>query len=125
MRLLLDEQYSRVIAERLRERGHDVVAVTERPGLVGLGDVELFPLMAAERRAIMTENWGDFQRELQNAAATGLTHYGVLFTSRRQLPRSSRTIGLYLRVGGDFLARHPAEDALLNSYGWLPERPLT
>lgn len=124
MRLLLDEHYSHVIAERLRERGHDVVAVTERSDLVGLKDVELFPLMPGERRAIMTENWGDFQRELQNSTAAGMTHYGVLFTSRRQLPRGKDTIGLYLRVIDDFLTRHPAEDALLNSYRWLPDRPL-
>jgi len=123
LRLLLDEHYSQVIAEQLRERGHDVIAVTERPDLVGLKDVELFPLMPAERRAIMTENWGDFQRELREAAATGMIHYGVLFTSRRQLPRGKQTIGLYVRVLDDFLTRHPAEDAVLNSYRWLPDRP--
>lgn len=124
MRLLLDEHYSQVIAEQLRAHGHDVIAVTERSDLVGLKDVELFRLMAAERRAIVTENWGDFQRELRNAAVTGTTHYGVVFTSRRQLPRGKQTIGLYVRVLDDFLTRHPAEDALQNSYCWLPDRPL-
>lgn len=121
MRLLLDELYSKRIAEELRARGHDVVAVTERPELEGLKDAELFPLMAAERRAIVTENWGDFQRLLDEAAATGTTHYGVLFTSRRRLPRSKQTVGLYVRVLDDFLSRHPGEDALLNSYRWLPD----
>jgi hypothetical protein len=120
LRLLLDEHYSPVIAEQLRERGHDVVAVTERPDLVGLSDAELFALTAVERRAIVTENWGDFQREIQDAAATGMTHYGVLLTSRKQLPRGKDTIGLYVSVLDDFLARHQAEDALLNNYRWLP-----
>jgi hypothetical protein len=60
--LLLDEHYSEVIAEQLRHRGHDVVAVTEYWDVVGLADVELFLLMAAERRAIVTENWSDFRR---------------------------------------------------------------
>ena len=124
MRLLLDEHYSQSIAEQLRERGHDVVAVTVRADLVGLTDAELFRLMPAETRAIMTENWADFQRELHNAAATGLTHYGVVFTSRTQLPRSKETIGLYVRVVDDFLTRHPADEAILNSYRWLPEQPL-
>lgn len=122
MRLLLDEHYSHQIAERLRERGHDVVAVTERPDLLGLKDAELFLLMPPERRAIVTENWGDFQRELDGAAATGLTHYGVLFTSRTRLPRGRTTIGLYVRVLDDFLSRHPADDALLNLSRWLPDR---
>ncbi len=124
MRLLLDEHYSQLIAARLREHGHDVVALTERPDLIGLTDTELFGLMPAERRAIVTENWGDFQRELSNASATGMTHYGVLFTSRKQLPRGRDTIGLYVRTFDDFLSRHSAEDALLNSYGWLPDRPI-
>jgi hypothetical protein len=124
LRLLLDEHYSHAIAEQLRNRSHDVVAVTERPDLAGLTDAALFSLMPAERRAILTENWGDFQRELQNASTRGMGHYGVLFTSRRQLARGRHTIGLYLRVLDDFLTRHPAEDALINDYRWLPDRPL-
>lgn len=124
MRLLLDEHYSKLIAEQLRERGHDVVSATERSDLLGLKDQELFRLLPDERRAIVTEDWADFQRELQNAAATGLTHYGVLFTSRSQLPRGKQTIGLYVRVLEEFLTRHRAEDAGLNSYRWLPDRPL-
>jgi hypothetical protein len=125
LRLLLDEHYSSLIAEQLRERGHDVIAVVERPDLAGRNDAELFSLMAAEGRAVVTENWGDFQRELENARAVGFTHYGVLFTSRGQLPRGRNTIGLYVRVLDDFLNRHQADDALLDSYRWLPDRPLT
>jgi hypothetical protein len=124
LRLMLDELYSKKIAADLRARGHEVVAVKERPDLEALQDVELFQLMPAERRCIVTENYPDFQRPLNEAAATGTTHYGVVFTSRRQLPRSKQTIGLYVQVLDDFLARHPAEDALLNTYRWLPDRPL-
>lgn len=124
MRLLLDEHYSNRIAEQLRKRSHDVVAATERPELVGLKDYELFPLMPAERRAIVTENWADFHLELRKAEADGVTHYGVVFTSRKQLPRNRKTVGLYVRVLDDFLSRHPAEDAMLNSYCWVPDRPL-
>lgn len=123
MRLLLGEHYSKVIAEQLRDSGHDVVSATERPDLAGLKDFELFPLLPAERRAILTENWADFHRELRKAEAEGLTHYGVLFTSNKQLPRSKHTIGLYVRVLDDVLRQHPAEDALLNSYRWLPDQP--
>jgi hypothetical protein len=124
VRLLLDEHYSKVIAEQLRGRAHDVVSATERPDLTGLEDFELFQLMPAERRAILTENWADFQREMRKAEAEGLIFYGVLFTSSKQMPRSKNTIGLYVGVLDDFLQRHPAEDALLNSYRWLPEQPL-
>jgi len=124
VRLLLDELYAKKIAEQLRELGHDVVAVKERPELEGLKDEQLFEVMATEQRAIVTENWPDFDRLTREAAESGATHYGVLFTSRRQLPRSRDTIGLYVRVLGDFLQRHPGVDALLNSSSWLPDQPL-
>lgn len=121
---MLDELFSKRIATELRARGHEVVAVTERPDLKGLKDVGLFKLMPAERRGILTENWADFQRLFQEAAATGTTHYGVIFSSRRQLPRGKQTIGVYVRVLDDFLSRHPVDDALLNTYRWVPDRPL-
>lgn len=124
MRLLLDELYSQTIAEQLRSRGHDVVSVHERADLAGSRDEDLFALMAVEQRAIVTENWADFQREIQKATAAGMTHCGVVFTSRKQLPRSRQTVGLFVEVIHAFLLRHPAEDALLDSYCWLPDQPL-
>lgn len=124
MKLLLDEHYAKQIAEELRTRGHDVVSVKERPELEGLRDVQLFALLPAEQRAILTENWADYDRLLRRAVDEGATHYGVLFSSRRQLPRSRETIGLYVRVLDDFLTRHPAVDAICGSSRWLPDRPV-
>jgi hypothetical protein len=121
LKLVLDELYSPAIAVGLRERGHDVISVHERPDLEGLKDEQLFPLLAGERRALVTENWPDYQEQMRKAADAARDHYGVLFTSRTRLPRSKQTIGLYIRVLGDFLERHPDEDALLNSYRWLPD----
>lgn len=124
MKLVLDEHYSKLIAEQLRARGHDVVSVKERPDLEGLRDEQLFPMMAAEQRVILTENWADFGRLMQQAGASGAMHYGVVFSSRQQLPRSRETIGLYVDVLDDFLARHPGGDALRDSSRWIPDRPL-
>lgn len=121
MKFLLDELYSKQIAEQLRGRGHDVVSVKERADLEGLLDEQLFSLMPVEERAILTENWGDYDRLIRQSLAEGTTHYGVVFSSRQQLPRSRETIGLYVRVLDDFLARHPAADALLNSSRWIPD----
>jgi hypothetical protein len=123
VKLLLDELYAKQIAEQLRERGHDVVSAKERPDLEGLKDEELFLLMPTEQRGILTENWADYDRLIRMAADAGTTHYGVLFTSRRQLPRSRDTIGLYVRVLDEFLQRHAAVDATLNGSRWLPEQP--
>ena len=120
MRLLLDELYSPKIAQQLRARGHDVVAVKERPELVGLGDAALFDVAAAEQRAIVTENWPHFVRLLEPAAVEGTNHYGVLFTSASKLPRSRGTIGGFVRALDQFLGNHPADDALLDSSRWLP-----
>jgi hypothetical protein len=124
VRLLLDEHFSKLIAGQLRELGHDVVSVTERPELSGLNDHEVLSAMTRERRMLVTENWADFHREIRRAEADGLDHCGVLFTSARQLPRSRGTVGLFVRVLDDFLVRHPAEDALVNNYRWIPEPAL-
>ena len=120
MRLLLDELYSRRIAEELRRKGHDVVCASERDDLRGLPDAELFEAARAERRALVTENWGDFRTLLEQSAAAGTAHFGVLFTSRRRLPRSAETIGLYVRVLDELLSGHRAEDALRDEVRWLP-----
>jgi hypothetical protein len=125
VKLLLDELYSKQIAEQLRTSGHDVISVKERVDLEGLLDEQLFRLMPGEQRAILTENWADYDRLIRQSDAEGRTHYGVVFSSRRQLPRRSETIGLYVRVLDDFLARHPALDALLDSARWIPDRRLT
>lgn len=124
MKLVLDEHYATQIAEQLRVRGHDVVSMKERPDLEGLRDEQLFRIASTEQRAILTENWGDFDRLMRRAADERTTHYSVLFSSRRQLPRSRETIGLYVRVLDDFLARHPAIDAILDGSRWIPDHPL-
>jgi hypothetical protein len=58
VRLLLDAHYPKGIAEQLWPLGHDVISIHERPGLKGLLDDEPSPPLAAEQRAIMTEDWG-------------------------------------------------------------------
>ena len=119
MKLVLDELYSMQIAVELRSRGHDVVSVTERVDLAGLSDRDLFAAMPAERRAILTENWGDFIKLLNVASVDSSTHYGAIFTSRQKFPRGRNTIGVFVRALDAFLRQHPAEDALLNSSRWL------
>jgi uncharacterized protein DUF5615 len=120
VRLLLDEHYSKAIAEQLRRKRYDVVAVTERPDLIGSPDGELFRQMPAERRAIVTENWAHFRPLLDQATAEGFDHHGVVFTSHTKLPRGKGMLGLYVRVLSAFLRANPRTDALRSSYCWLP-----
>jgi hypothetical protein len=56
VRLVVDEMYSPAIAEQLRARGHDAVAVHEVPGLGGLADVALLQWAHDHERALITEN---------------------------------------------------------------------
>ena len=119
MRLLLDEHYSPRIAEQLRRRGHDVVAARERPELRGLSDEVLFALMASEGRAILTEDASDFLPIVRAATVRGTDHFGVMLTSPRQFPRTSRAIGRLIAALDAFLVAHSAADALRGQSWWL------
>jgi predicted nuclease of predicted toxin-antitoxin system len=119
LRLLLDEQLSPEIARQLRARGNDVHAAVERDDLVSLADRDLFERMAAEHRAIVTNDVVDFVQLFNEALAAGRGHYGLLLTDDRSMPRSRQTIGLFVDVLGAFLASHPADDALRNQLRWL------
>jgi hypothetical protein len=120
VKLLLDELYSQEIAEQLRVRGHDVTAVAERVDLRGLPDEQLFNYAAADRRALVTENWRHFSALVTQAAHEGANHYGVVFTSGRQMPRGRGTIGLFVGIFDEFLRANPNADALANGVRWRP-----
>jgi predicted nuclease of predicted toxin-antitoxin system len=119
VRLLLDENYSPRIAVELRSRGHDVLAARERPELRGLGDAALFALMTVERRAILTEDAADFVPIIRAAAVRGTDHFGLVLTSPRQFPRTSRAIGRLVTALDAFLATRLADDALRAQSWWL------
>ena len=119
MRLLFDEHYSPRIAEQLRRRGHDVVAARERAELRRLSDEALFALMASEGRAILTEDAFDFLPIVRAATVRGTDHFGVVLTSPRQFPRTSRAIGRLVTALDAFLVAHSAADALRGQSWWL------
>jgi hypothetical protein len=79
MRLLLDEHVSaRKIGRCLRDAGHDVRALAEEPGLVGLGDPEVLALAAREGRILITFNHRDFAPLLREWAESGRYHGGCV-----------------------------------------------
>lgn len=86
--LLLDEQYSDVIAVALRGRGHDVVSVVADAGLRGVSDAELFHWAASAGRRIVTENIKDFRPLLVAALASGAPIAPLLLVPPRRFPRS-------------------------------------
>jgi hypothetical protein len=120
MRVCLDELYSPKIAAQLRTRGHDAISVHDRPGLVALPDAQLFERMAAEERAIVTENAIDYVPLARALALEGGSHFGLVLTSSASLPRSRNTIGRFVRALDAFLGERPADDAMRDRVAWLP-----
>ena len=99
MKLLLDEMWAPAIAEALRDRGHDVVAVAERHDLRGMPDREIFDAALAEGWAIVTENVVDYRPLAADALRAGHPYPALIFSSNRAYPRASRrTAGRLVRA---------------------------
>jgi predicted nuclease of predicted toxin-antitoxin system len=90
VKLLLDEMFSPAIADHLRQSGHDVVAVKERPDLVQRADSYVFDAAQAEGRVVVTENVRDFRQIAQEESGGRPSHAGVIFTTERAFFRGSR-----------------------------------
>ena len=119
LRLLLDEMYPSVVAERLRARGHDVVAVTERPELRSLADADVFTVSQNERRTVVTENVADFAGIADSLDERGQTHFGLVLIDPVKYRRGhSRTIGRMVTGLDRLLSGHPADRATA-VHDWL------
>lgn len=88
MKLLLDEQISGKVADRLRKQGQDVVAATADPTLRGLTDPDLFATAQQQRRAVVTYNRSDFEAIVRDYAAAGQEHYGLVIVHPVRFPSS-------------------------------------
>ena len=86
--LLLDEMLSDVIADQLRKRGHDVLAVVADSSLVGLPDEQIFAQAAAEGRALVTANIKDFAPLDVQCRASGRQHAGLILVSTKTFPQN-------------------------------------
>jgi predicted nuclease of predicted toxin-antitoxin system len=104
LKLLLDEMYPYSIAEQLRARGHDVVAVAERASLRGASDRTVFAVALEEGRALVTDDM-DFRSLDAEHRRRGEAHHGLIFTSNRRFPRGQRrTVGRLVRALDRFLS---------------------
>ncbi len=90
MKALLDEMFPQRIAEQLRQRDHDVVAVLERVDLAGAPDRQVFSVAQRERCAVITENVRDFRMLARELVAAGDVHHGLVLTSNHRFPRGRR-----------------------------------
>lgn len=118
MRLLLDEMLSPVIAQQLRDRGHDVIAVKGSEH-EQLSDLDVMELARAERRALVTNNLVDF-RPLHAEAITpgGKGHWGMVFMPGKYR-RAKADIGGIVQALEAKLAEFPDDDSLVAGETWL------
>jgi hypothetical protein len=86
VRLLLDEQISGKVAERLRDHGHDVIATTAEPSLRGLSDPDLFEFAQREGRAVVTYNRADFEAIVREYAEANRQHDGLVIVHPTRFP---------------------------------------
>jgi len=121
LRLLLDEHVDPRIAERLRERGHDVVAVTQRSDLLGATDEDLFEIAVEERRAVVTYDLAGFRALATEQIIEEGHHFGVVLLHPEPFPQGERYLGGLISALDALLTAMPAEDALLDRE-WWPDR---
>lgn len=107
MKLLLDEMLPAAIAEQLRHRRHDVVAVAEHPELRGLPDPELFEHCGLELRAIVTYNRDDYLELDRQYRSQERNHNGVVILNPRRFPQGAATIGALIGSLETFLSHGP------------------
>lgn len=124
MKLLIDEMYLPVIAERLRTAGHDAVSVVDQSDLVGQHDLEIWRFAVAHRRAVVTENAADFLAISKKASTVGEASPSLIITSNRSFPGHPHSfIGRAMRAFAAFCDDHPDDDAQAGAVYWL--RPIT
>lgn len=87
VRLVLDEMYPPILAEILRQQGHDAVAVAAVPELVGVDDPVVLDAATTDDRCLVTENIRDFAVLVRHTS-----HCGVLFSHGQRLPRTRHGI---------------------------------
>jgi hypothetical protein len=110
VRLLLDAHISgRVIGRRLREAGHDVLALDEWRHLDGIDDDHVLELAATQHRILITHNVQDFPDILREWAETGREHAGCVIVVGIRL----HDFGLLLRAVEAAVETDPDQD------GWL------
>lgn len=86
MKALLDEQISGKVAERLRDRGHDVTAATDDPSLRSVGDPDLFEVAQQQARALVTYNRVDFESIIREYARMDRGHHGLVIIHPTRFP---------------------------------------
>ena len=123
MRLLLDEHFSPDVARALRERGHDVVTVPDRPELRGEEDSVILDRAADEGRVVVTVDVRDFSRLGLRRLPSLKPHFGIVLVTPMSFSASSRGFGRLIRALEALLAAHLGDEDLVADVHWLQPVP--
>jgi hypothetical protein len=104
--LLLDEMFSGSIAEQLRDRDIDAIAVVEDAELIGTPDEELLAHAAAQELVLVTANVADFAALATDWRAARRHHAGVVYVTSRAFPQDRSFVGAIVAA---LLALHNAD----------------
>jgi hypothetical protein len=85
--------FAPLIAEALRDKGYDVIAVVAETTMRAMTDTEVYSWAAMQGRCIVTENVKDFRPILTRTEEAGGPVAALLFTSSRTFPRTRRNPG--------------------------------
>jgi hypothetical protein len=118
LRLVLDEHLSPDIATSLRQRDHDVVALTE-VNLGGTADSVVLDWAIQVGRAVVTANIKDFRPLHQAPVNRGRVTAGLVLLPSRRFLRPRSDFGTVFEALHAFLASHPGEHDLACLEHWL------
>jgi hypothetical protein len=81
--LYFDEDVSAGIVDNLHTRGFDVLSARDADAL-GKSDDEQMLYAVSLRRAVVTHNRVDFEKQHRRFLESGMKHYGVIIAKRRK-----------------------------------------
>jgi hypothetical protein len=103
VKLLLDEMLSAQIAEQVRGRSHDALAVDETPELRGLADPDLFAQAQEQERTIVTYNREDFLALDREHRSRQREHHGIVILHPRRFLQGAASIGALVTALASFV----------------------
>ncbi len=85
MKWLVGEMFPATVAQALRDKGHDAVAVFELE-MQGAPDDEVFERAVKENRVVVTENFADFAALVEGRQADDDPCAAVVFVRKSSFP---------------------------------------
>src|ERR1700733_719949 len=98
--------FSDTIAQQLRAKGHDVIAVVADPSLVSLPDDQILSHAAAAGSALVTANIKDFMPLDGQLRAAGQAHAGLIPVPTKPFPQDRSFISAITSALAALLDKH-------------------